>query len=392
MAYIPIPIETDPVDLAEEAYAYLEEQIPGWSAQPGNLDALLVESEAQIAGELRDMAVLVPDSIFEFFGETVLDIPPYEATEATGTTTWQAIDTLGYTVDAGTLVGVSPPASVDTYAFEVVDAFTFTPGTDTVSGVTIRALEAGAEASGLSGDVELLDPLVFVNHVTLDAPTAGGVDAEETDAYLSRLSDLLTLLSPRPILPQDFAMLVQRSIPEIARATAIDLYKADTQQANQPRCVTVVVVDENGNALSAAVKNEADALLQANREVNFLAYVIDPTYTVIDVRADVSCFPMYDPAQVCPMVVEALAAYLSPATWGQPTYGDPSGRTWNNQTTVRYLELTQVVNEVEGVDYVKTLTFGKEGTTLGTADYVMTGVAPLPRPSANIACTGTAET
>jgi len=388
MTYIPVPIETDPTDLAEDAFAYLEEQVPGWLPSPGNLEAWLIESLAQTAGELRELAALVPDAIFEYYGSSILGLPPYEATQATGVTDWVMIDAAGYTVDEGTLVAISPPASIDSYAFEVVDAFTVPPGQTTQADVAIRALEAGAEASGLTGTVEVLDALDFVDSVTLDGATTGGVDAEATDDYLDRLSDLLTLLSPRPILPQDFAVLAQRSVPEVARATAIDLWKGDTGTPNTPRCVSVAVIDAAGEACSSTVKAEVDALLQAQREVNFLVYVIDPTYSTIDVSFDVSAYPGYTSTEVVDRVVEALTAFLSPANWGVPPYGDTSGRSWINDTTVRYLEVTQVVNEAEGVHYVKTLTIRKAGGTMGTSDVVMTGAAPLPRPGA---IAGTAE-
>ena len=383
MAYIPVEIDTEPTDLAEDAFAYIEEQVPGWLPSPGNLEAWLVEALAQLAGELRTLVELVPDAIFAYYGESVLGLPPYPATQATAETTWTAIDSVGYTVDAGTLVAVEPPASTEGYGFEVVSAFTIPAGQTQKTDVLIRALEAGADASGRSGDVAVLDQLDFIEQVVLEGPTSGGTDAETTEAYLARLSDLLTLLSPRPILPQDFAVMAQRSIPEIARATAIDLYDPGPPPVtDSPRSVTVAVVGADGEPVSAAVKQEADDLLQSQREVNFLVHVIDPEYTTIDVAFDARAYPGYEPTDVHDRVVAELQAYLSPATWGVPPYGDTSAQSWINDTTIRYLELTQIVNEVEGVHYVASLTFAKGGQTKGTADVVMTGVAPLPRPGA----------
>jgi len=388
MTYIPVDVEVDPTDLAESAYEYLGDQVPGWLPSPGNLEAWLIEALAQSAGELRALATLVPNSIFEYFGESIANEPAYAATPAQGTTTWTMVDTQGYTVDAGSLVAISPPASLDSYAFAVVQAFTVAPGQTVQAGVIVEAVEPGAEASGLTGTVEVLDPLAFVDTVTLDAATTGGTDDEDPDAYIARLSDLMTLLSPRPILPQDFAILAQKSVAGVARATAIDLWKGDTGTPNTPRCVSVACVDSSGNAVSSAIKSQVLALLQSEREVNFLVYVIDPTYTTIDVQFDVSAYPGYVAANVVASVQAALSSYLSPASWGTPPYGDTSGRSWNNATTVRYSELVQVVNEAEGVHYVKTLTFRTGAAAFGTADLVMTGAAPLPR-SGSI--TGTAE-
>ena len=82
MAYIEIPLETDPVDVADEAFAYLEDQVAGWLPSPGNLEAWLVEALAQQAGELRTLAALVPEQIFAYYGTTVLGLPPYAAVPA----------------------------------------------------------------------------------------------------------------------------------------------------------------------------------------------------------------------------------------------------------------------------------------------------------------------
>lgn len=390
--YIPVPVESEPTDLAGEAFDYLAQQVPGWLPAEGNLEAWLIEALAQIAGELRALVGLVPDSIFAYYGESVLGLPPYAAVQATARTTWTARDAAGYQVEAGTVIGVTPAASPTSYGFSVDLDFTIPAGSTSVSGISCTALEAGAAASGLSGTVAVIDQLAFVSGVTLDAPTSGGSDAETSDAYLARLSALLTLLSPRPILPQDFAVLAQRTIPAIARAVAIDLYNPGPPiDANCPRCVSVVVCDSSGEPCSPTVKADADALLQAQREVNFLTFVLDPAYTTVDVSFSLMSYPGYDPADVAARTISALTSYLSPGSWGVPPYGDVSARSWINATSVRYLELAEVINRVDGVHYIVTLALAASGGALAQADVALAGVAPMPRPGA-ISGTATAET
>jgi hypothetical protein len=388
-SYIPVPVETEPVDLASEAFDYIEQQVPGWLPSNGNLEAWLIESLAQIAGELRTLVALVPDSIFAYFGSSILGLPPYPALQATAMTTWTAVDAAGYTVNAGTVIAVTPPASSDAYGFAVVSDFTIPPGQTQAAAIECRALEAGSAASGLTGSVQVIDALVFVESVTLDSPTSGGQDAETMDAYLSRLSALLTLLSPRPILPQDFAVLAQRQVEGVARATAIDLYNPGPPiNANCPRCVSVAIVGSDGQPCSPTIKAEVDALLQSEREVNFLVFVLDPVYTTIDVTFDATSFPGWDPADVQSRAIAAVENYLSPASWGVPPYGDTSGRSWLNATSVRYLEVAGVLDRVDGLDYVKTLSIGVHGGAMGQADVGLSGVAPLPEAGT---ITGTVE-
>lgn len=387
MGYIDVPVATDPTDLAEEAFAYIETNVPGWLPSPANLEAWLVESLAQVASELRTLITLVPESIFRYYGATVLGLPPIDAVAAGGTTTWTALDTAGYAVPAGTLLAITPPASYDSYAFETTDDFTFPFGQTVVANVAIRAIDPGAAASGLTGTVQPLDQLDFISTITLNGATSGGQDAETDDAYLARLSDLLTLLAPRPILPKDFALLAQAN-PSVARATAIDGYNASTSTANVPRCVTVVLVDDAGNAVPAQVKSDVLASLQAQREVNFLVFVADPTYTTIDVQFTVTCYAGNDPTTVANAVIAQLQSYLSPGQWGAPEFGDPgSTLAWINDTHVWYLEVSEQINRVDGVHRVVTLQTRIAGGTFGTTDITMPGVAPLPRPGA---ITGTA--
>jgi hypothetical protein len=47
---------------------------------------------------------------------------------------------------------------------------------------------------------------------------------------------------------------------------------------------------------------------------------------------------------------------------------------------VRWLEVAEQINRTDGVNYISTLTIAKTGQALGTADVLMTGVAPLPKP------------
>jgi uncharacterized phage protein gp47/JayE len=206
--------------------------------------------------------------------------------------------------------------------------------------------------------------------------TTGGVDAELDADYLDRLSAELTLLAPRPILPNDFSLFA-REIPGVARAVAIDLYDPGPPVVTpKDRCVTIAAVDENGNPISPTIKQEVDALLQSHREVNFKVFVVDPIVSTISVTYSAKALVGQDPAQVKSNINAALTNYLNPATWGT-TEGDNTA--WVQTTTIRYLELTQVVNQASGVDYVISLSFGLQGGAQGTADVVITGIAPLAK-------------
>jgi hypothetical protein len=221
--FIDVPITTDPEVLAQLAFDYLQANIPDWVPNDANLETILIEASALMAAEARDVASTVPTEIFRYFGELV-GILPQEATRATSTTEWTMIDNQGYTIPAGTQIGIRTAGDV-LIPFEVMEDVVILPGATIASNVEILATETGIEGSGLpdTSVVELIDTLDFVTTITLETLTTGGVDAEDDDVYLNRLVARLQMLAPRPILARDFAVFAQ-DIAGVDRAIAVDGY------------------------------------------------------------------------------------------------------------------------------------------------------------------------
>jgi hypothetical protein len=543
--YIDVPIETDPEVLAEEAFEYLQSQFPGWAPADANLETILVEAISSMASEVRDVASLVPTSIFRYFGSLV-DVPPNEATFATGKSTWTAINTLGYTIEAGTQVGFRKSGD-ELIVFEVAADVSIPPGSSitAVGEVELRAIEPGADASGLGAlgaDLELVDALDWVSLVELSEATTGGEDAEEDLDYLDRLSGRLRLMAPRLILPLDYSLEARETIG-VWRAIALDGYRADhnmatvnqsnvetdttgfqvdtnstisrvtSQQAegvaslqiasaaagdfaartlsgasaiagilpntdytalasikpninnrvcsvrihwytiggsflstsvgvetalsnasftqlsvtgrspatagraaivvyikaaagaaenawadkwslhegysltwaiggtnanSNERVVSVAAIDTLGENIGPTVKTALDAALQAKRELTFLAFVIDPQYTYIDVNFLAQAVPGFDKPTVDAAAEAAVRDYLSPANWGKVIPGDD--RDLVKRQTVRFGELYQVINAVDGIDFVLLLQLAIQGQSLDVIDISLGGSIPIPRP------------
>lgn len=368
--YVSYPLEADPDALAQEAFDYIAARIAGWQPSPGDPLTIALESFAQIAAELIEVASDVPTAIYRYLGASLFALPPVEASRAAGTSTWTMRDDAGYTIPAGTVVGI-PAAGDQLVGFETVADVVVPPGSTTTAAgeVALLAVEAGAAGSGLTGPVTLIDSLAFVTGVALVGQTTGGVDAESDADYLDRLTAELRLLSPRPILPEDFAVMARR-VSGVERATAVDGYNPADGTTDNERMVTVAVVDAAGQPVSTATRNAVDALLQAEREVTFIVHVIDPTYTAVDVTFTATALPGFDPADVEARAEAAVADYLSPANWGRTA---STGATWLNRPIVRYLEVAEIINRVDGVDYIDALT-----VEAGTVDVPLTGVVPLP--------------
>jgi hypothetical protein len=371
--YLAVPIETDPDALAQEAFDRLGDLIPGWEPAEGNLDTIMLEVIARMAAETRDVASAVPTAIFRYYGASVMGIQPIDAAPASGSSTWTMIDNQGYTVPAGTAVAIAA-AGDQRIAFEVAFDVVVPPGsTATAAGeVPLVARQEGIVGNGLVADPEPVDSLAFVESIALVGATGGGADAETDSAYLTRLADELRLLAPRPIVPDDFATLA-KSIAGVARATAIDGYDPGPPAlTDQERTVTVALVDSAGDPVASPIKDAVLALLEAKREVNFQVFVVDPSYTPIDVDFTATAYPGFDPADVQAAAIAAVESYLSPATWGAPPFGETP--LWINETTVRLSEVSEVLNRVDGLHYVDTLELNGSA-----ANVALTGPAPLAR-------------
>lgn len=374
-AYISYPIETDPQVLAQQAFEYLAEQMPGWVPAPGNLESWIIEASARMVAEAQAVASDVPRSILRYVGANLYNLPPVDAAAATVTSTWTMVDDAGYTVPEGTIVGLRAAGDV-LVGFATTEPATVPPG-DTATGagaVTLVAVEAGAAGSGLSGAPELIDALAFVSSVAIVGATTGGADAESDDDYLDRLSRELELMTPTPILPGEFAVLARR-IPGVERSVALDGYDPGDESTDNERMVTVFPIDALGEPVSGGTKTAIAALLESMREVTFVVHVADPDYVTIDVAYAAICYQGFDPDDVEARIDTALTDYLRPGNWGRLEFGDVVGPDWVNEPVVRFLEIASVIDRVDGVRYVDTLTI--EG---GTSDVTLSGAVGLPRP------------
>jgi uncharacterized phage protein gp47/JayE len=380
--YIAIPVTADSTDLATQALAQIGANLPGWVPRDGNLEVWLTYALARMAATSAQVAGQASQAIYQYFGQSVLDVAPLAGSMATVQSTWTVYDTAGHTIPAGTIVGISTSLTTSVL-FEVTDDVVIPPGSSATSAgaVTLLALEAGSSANGLeAGTLQLFSNLAWVSSVVSTAATSGGSDPETTDAYLDRLRARLKLLSPRPILPGDFAAIAADQ-PGVQRATALNGYNPADGTSGNARMVTVAAVDAAGNALGLAARDALAAVLDAMREVNFVVNVISPTTTPVTVSAQVVGRAGVVLNTVQADVLAAVQAFLSPVHWGDTL--DDNGAwtdTWTNTPTVRYLDVAAVIKDVPGVAWVASLAIGIDAGAQVPQDGQLPGAAPLPTP------------
>lgn len=377
--YIDVPFDSDPDRLAADVFEFLQAAYPGWIPHDGNLEVVMIEAFSRLAAINRDLASRFPTSAFRYFGSKLVGLKPIDTAPATMQTNWTMIGTAGYTIPAGTNVGVRSSGGV-IQAFRTINDTVVPVGAGTANGVTVVATVPGAASSDLGAPgaaVELITPLLFVTGVVQIAPSAGGVDAELDSAYLDRLAIELRLLTPRPIVPADFEVLAKR-IPGNDRALAIDGYNPAAGTYNNERMIGLTSQDASGEAWSTVTKNDTVAYLESLRELNFVVNGFNPTYTIIDVTFTFVLTPGYNEADTEGRAIAAVAEYLDPKNWGLPDFGDK--RLWENKGTVYKWEIGQAISNVEGVDHIATLTMRTGIGAFLEQNIVLAGAAPLPRP------------
>lgn len=250
--YVSVPIETEPDAIAEIAFDYLESRLPDWTPAEPNLDVWILSAVARMAAETRDIASDVPAAIFRYFGAQILGLPPNDAVPASGLSTWNMVDNAGYTVDAGSVIGLRN-ADGTLIGFEVLNDIVIPPLSTTAIDVEVVAVEDGVIGNSLSNPVEMISSLDFVQSVSMQAPTSGGLDEESDDDYLSRLIIQARLMAPRPVVPRDFADM-SLSVEGIARATAIDLYNPGIDEVQQ-----VILSGATGGTITLTFEGQTTA-------------------------------------------------------------------------------------------------------------------------------------
>jgi hypothetical protein len=415
------------------------DNIPGYSPSDGNLEVWMIMALAQMLATSRDVASIVPAEIFEYYGSTVMNLPPIAAVSAQVKATITVQDNAGYTIPAGVQFAFQVTGTTVAY-FTTLNAVTIPNGNSSITNVSLVAEIAGTAGNGLTGTMSVVDPIVYITGCTATSTSSGGVDAETSGAYLSRLVADLQLLAPRPILPGDFGVLAT-SIPGVFRALGIDGYNATrtftdgaltsgsnvlnsaaganfvtadvgrgvsalsgaipggttiatyvnatqvTLSANatanetgdtitlaamtmQERTVGVSAIDDTGTVVNMTIEAALIAYLTAMREVNFVVSFVNPTVTTVNVVCAVHLTTGANATVVEGLVTAALENYLTQATWGGGGNNPP---TWDpTASTVRYLSVAAVIEAVEGVSYLSTLTLNGSA-----ADVAIGGVAPL---------------
>ena len=156
-----------------------------------------------------------------------------------------------------------------------------------------------------------------------------------------------------------------------------DLYVTNAYIA--PRSVSVIPLASTGLPVASEVADDLTDYLEKYREVNFQVYSIIPNYVPINVQWTATVSPGYSTSDVTTAGNSAIRSYLSPANWAGGTNSPP---TWDaTKKSIGVLDIAGVLGKVAGIASVTSVqlaVYKTSGTTMGTVDINMNGIAPLP--------------
>jgi hypothetical protein len=370
--YVEVPLETDESTLADEAVERLRETWDDWEPNEGDLEIVQIEALAAMAAAVAQQASVATEEIFRAFGTQLVGVPYVDGTPATTTVTFALTDSDPHTVEDGTEV------DIDGYAFTTIGDASNALNATVIANVPVECAVVGVEGNGLGTTAARISALAFVAEVLVNATTSGGTDPLSDDDYLGMLSRKLQLRADTIVTKRDHEYWAL-DWAEVGRAYAVNT--AD-------RHVTIYVADALGEPVPAPVKTAMVADMVNYRLVNTITTIADPSYTTITVVYVVHALPGFDLTDLKTRIDAALLSWLSPAGFAAPKYGDPGTSTgaWVGTNVVRKNVAIDRIADVEGVDYVDSVTLGPAPN--GVGDVVMAGTVALPR-STQAGLTGT---
>ena len=210
----------------------------------------------------------------------------------------------------------------------------------------------GSDGNVTTGISEQRVTFPFVEGVSNPVAAEGGVNREDLEQIRTRGPATIKHRN-RAVTFEDYESLVRESSGQIARVRT--LQSTDSNFAFRPGYVTLIIVPDNSDdkpfptpELVETVENYIEErasgfLLDAlSPKIN----VVGPGYIQVSVEADVAYKNISEARQVEQRIRTALAGFLNPLT------GGPDGTGWTFGRNVFISEIYEVIENVEGVDYV----------------------------------------
>lgn len=365
-----------PVDrgaIADETYDRMAELNPGFNPDdPAGTETYLVEPFSELIGEVGERATEHMAGIYKQLA-WLFRIFPIGATFATAPSTWTFTTDDEFLIEAGTPLSF-PGADGQRVGFLVAQDYLKPAGSFStgIGEILLVAETAGAAGTGLQDGVRLERALATLETIVVETSTVGGEDAETDTEYLNRVTDRFANRTEVLVRPVNFEADARLSVPQVARALAINGYDADTDTEDVGGHISVAVVDANGADPGSTIRTDGAAAQQAKSVSGLTVHWIPATYTPVEIVFSGVPEEGFDAADVEARAIDAVELAISPAEHGLPRSGDQP--LWIDDPIVRRQDISTVLNNVEGFEHYHEAAAGSATTVSGSPN--LTVVTP----------------
>jgi hypothetical protein len=386
--------DEDPVQLMNEILGAARGLLPNWRPEAGQIETVLSEAfairSASLANSINRVPAATTEVLLQLFGLTRSD-----GTKATATLTITFTDSDSFerTLDAGTEFLFVDAVTGISYSFALDSAFTLNgplSGTAAVTAVDVgsayNVAASGKNLTLISASATFFESAVFSTNAS------GGTDAETDDEYFDRGVNLLASYTSAATTATQIKYYVganksyAKRVEVFNRRRYRDRDTTADDYGTHDGAVLVAVASTVSNPASAAAEvvvtssNLADlhSSLADRTPSGLIVDVMSAELAEVDVTASVVKKSGFAGSDVSTAIQTALKAYLNANTWNWST------------NTVRRNEVIALIDSVDGVDYVASLTmdastlvgsnnvghYTSAGGSKTTVNLDITGVSP----------------
>lgn len=226
--YIDLTVnDLQPNEIYDLARDYALVALPEFDPRVGTVEDAMLEAMSYVAGLVTGSINRLPDGLMEGILR-VMGFYRSEATFASGSVIFSAIDDTGLFIPAGTQVAFNETTAegVVTHIYETLESSTIAEGDTDSSAVQIVAVDAGEKPVISDGTaLTILTPIARLFSATFDGAFTQGSETETDEEFFNRAVTYLASLSLSLATADQVTNFVLTNYPEAYRAQAYDLTK-----------------------------------------------------------------------------------------------------------------------------------------------------------------------
>ena len=343
--------------ILEESLTQAKALLPEWTPRVGEIETTLLEATAFQTANLANAANRLPGATVE----TLLKlhgVTRSNGVKATATVAFTFADNYGHTIPALTPVGYFGPAGA-TFVYLLDADATVGAGSTSLTGVavTAQAIGTGYNTPSNGSALQTLSVLPYVTITTLDSKPTGGLNAETDAEFFNRAVTVLKSYSTVMVTEDQLrAYVLANYTGTVYRVKAYNMRRyADrnmvTGGGSHTGYVLLSVAGENVNGYSRSIE---DATVSAADISSITTDVVSKTATGLTI--EINNAELIAVGVACEVYKTASAASGTVSAAVQvalETYFDADA--WDWERIVRVNEVISLLDNVTGVDYVKTV-------------------------------------